>query len=192
MNYRLPLLLATAAFCTVAVAEEKPKIRTLVFPPGAKTPELTVQAEAKPAAPNPAAAPANVRETHSDAGAPARIAAQFFASLREGEIDQAYATLTKGSRIADRPEEMRLLKQKTKEAIDVFGVISGFELVEDKKVGTRLIRSTYISLGKEIPLRWRFYFYKADSVWRLVDLRVDDKLTGIFEEAEEPKAAEPK
>ena len=190
MNHRLTLLLATAAFGTIAIAEEKPKTRTLVFPPGAKTPELTVQAEAKPAA--PATAVANVRETHSDAGAPARIAAQFFASLREGEIDQAYATLTKGSRIADRPEEMRLLKQKTKEAIDVFGVISGFELVEDKKVGTRLIRSTYISLGKEIPLRWRFYFYKADSVWRLVDLRVDDKLTGIFEEAEEPKSAEPK
>ncbi len=188
MNYRLSLLLATAAFCTFAIAEEKPRTKTLVFPPGAKTPEAPVQTGA-----NPVATPAsNIKETHGDGGAPARIAAQFFASLREGEIDQAYATLTKGSRIADRPEEMRLLKQKTKEAIDVFGVISGFELVEDKKVGTRLIRSTYISLGKEIPLRWRFYFYKADSVWRLVDLRVDDKLTGIFEEAEEPKSAEPK
>jgi hypothetical protein len=127
-----------------------------------------------------------------DAAAPAQVAAQFFASLREGEIEQAYTALTKGSKIGDRPEELRLLKQKTKEAIEVFGVISGYELVENKAVGTRLIRSTYISLGKEFPLRWRFYFYKADSVWRLVDLRVDDKLTGIFEEAEEAQAPEAK
>lgn len=127
-----------------------------------------------------------------DIGAPGLLAAQFFASLREGEIEQAYSTLTKGSKIGDRPEELRLLKQKTKEAIEVFGVISGYELVENKTVGTRLIRTTYISLGKEFPLRWRFYFYKADSVWRLVDLRVDDKLTGIFEETEEVKAPESK
>lgn len=120
--------------------------------------------------------------------APGLLAAQFFASLREGEIEQAYSTLTRGSKIGDRPEELRLLKQKTKEAIEVFGVISGHELVENKSVGTRLMRTTYISLGKEFPLRWRFYFYKADSVWRLVDLRVDDKLTGIFEEIEEAKA----
>lgn len=127
-----------------------------------------------------------------DVAAPGQLAAQFFAALREGEIEQAYTTLTKGSKIGDRPEELRLLKQKTKEAIEVFGVISGYELVENKTVGTRLIRSTYISLGKEFPLRWRFYFYKADSVWRLVDLRVDDKLTGIFEEAEEAKISEVK
>jgi len=123
---------------------------------------------------------------------PAQVAAQFFASLREGEIEQAYTALTRGSKIGDRPDELRLLKQKTKEAIEVFGVISGHELVENKTVGTRLMRSTYLSLGKEFPLRWRFYFYKADSVWRLVDLRVDDKLTGIFEEAEEGKAPEVK
>jgi hypothetical protein len=127
-----------------------------------------------------------------DAAAPSQLAAHFFAALREGEIEQAYAVLTKGSKIGDRPEELRLLKQKTKEAIEVFGVISGYELVENKTVGTRLIRATYISLGKEFPLRWRFYFYKADSVWRLVDMRVDDKLTGIFEEAEEAKAPEAK
>ena len=120
MNYRLSLLLATAAFCTVALAEEKPKTKTLVFPPGAKTPEVHVQAVPNPAPAAVAAPASNIKETHGDGGAPARIAAQFFASLREGEIDQAYATLTKGSRIADRPEEMRLLKQKTKEAIDVF------------------------------------------------------------------------
>jgi hypothetical protein len=168
MNFRLLLLsILVVAFAATTLAQER----------------------ARPLAANEvAAAPV----AGGDVAAPGQLAAQFFAALREGEIEQAYTTLTKGSKIGDRPEELRLLKQKTKEAIEVFGVISGYELVENKTVGTRLIRSTYVSLGKEFPLRWRFYFYKADSVWRLVDLRVDDKLTGIFEEAEEAKAPEVK
>ena len=177
MKLRLPLLLAiAAALATAASAQEKPKAEN-----GAKAAGATAPATEE----TPALSP-------GDANAPVLIARQFFASLREGEIDQAYSALTKGSKIAERPEELRLLKQKTKEAIEVFGVISGFERVENKTVGTRLIRATYVSLGKECPLRWRFYFYKADNAWRLVDLRVDDKLTGIFDEAEEPKTPEVK
>ena len=196
MKLRLPLLLAAAvALTTAAPAQEKAKgeskVKTLIFPPGAKVPEGVAPAAENAAPPTDTLVPtprpvAVLRYAWSE------IAEHFFASLREGEIDQAYAALTKGSKIADRPEELRLLKQKTKEAIEVFGVISGFELVENKTVGTRLTRATYVSLGKEFPLRWRFYFYKADNVWRLVDLRVDDKLSGIFEETEEPKTVEPK
>jgi len=183
MNFPHLLLLAIASvLATAASAQESSKVRTTVFPPGAKVPMVLAAAEI----------PATAAPNAGDVAAPDRLAAQFFAALREGEIERAYATLTKGSKIGDRPEELRLLKQKTKEAIEVFGVISGYELVENKTVGTRLSRATYISLGKEFPLRWRFYFYKADSAWRLVDLRVDDKLTGIFEEAEEAKPLEVK
>jgi hypothetical protein len=167
--------------------------RSLVFFPlfALVLPVSAQEAKPKPAAKGIAVLAANEISAVAPAtadNAPAQLAAQFFASLREGEIELAYTVLTRGSKIGDRPDELRLLKQKTKEAIEVFGVISGHELVENRTVGTRLMRATYISLGKEFPLRWRFYFYKADSVWRLVDLRVDDKLTGIFEELEETKA----
>ena len=89
----------------------------------------------------------------------------------------------KGSKIGERPEEVRLLKAKTRDAIDIFGAIHGYDLVDIKPVGERLMRATYLSLGHELPLRWRFYFYKAEADWKLIDLRVDDKLTGIFDEA---------
>jgi hypothetical protein len=50
-----------------------------------------------------------------------------------------------------------------------------------------------LSLGKEFPLRWRFYFYKPQDSWRLIDLRVDDKLVAMFDESEDgrPKDAAP-
>ncbi len=136
-------------------------------------------AQAVAQAPKPATTPAN--------DMPAQVAGIFFGLLQKNEIDPAYEGLMKGSRIADRPEELKTLKAKTREAIDVFGPIQSYELVETKNVGTRLLRRTYLSLNKEFPLRWRFYFYLSGDVWRLIDLRVDDRVTGMFDEAEDPK-----
>ena len=116
---------------------------------------------------------------------PAQIVRAFFALLGKADIDGAYANLMKGSKIGERPEEVRTLKAKTRDAIDIFGAIHGYDLVDIKPVGERLMRATYLSLGHELPLRWRFYFYKAEADWKLIDLRVDDKLTGIFDEAME-------
>jgi hypothetical protein len=116
---------------------------------------------------------------------PMKMADDFFTSLEKGQIDEAYANLTKGSRIIEKPEDLRVLKQKTKEAVEVFGAIQGYELVETKPVGTKLMRRTYLSLGAEYPLRWRFYFYLANNRWRLIDLRVDDRLSGMFDEPRE-------
>jgi hypothetical protein len=133
--------------------------------------------------PDDAATPAIVTSTVPPE--PAQIVRAFYTLLGKGDIDGAYANLMKGSKIGERPEEVKTLKSKTKEAIDVFGVIHGYDLVDIKPVGERLIRATYLSLGHELPLRWRFYFYKAELTWKLIDLRVDDKLTGIFDEAME-------
>ena len=116
---------------------------------------------------------------------PAQIVRAFFALLGKADIDGAYTNLMKGSKIGERPEEVRTLKAKTRDAIDIFGAIHGYDLVDIKPVGERLMRATYLSLGHELPLRWRFYFYKAEADWKLIDLRVDDKLTGIFDEAME-------
>jgi hypothetical protein len=135
------------------------------------------------AAPRPEAAATPAPAAGSDA--PAKMAGEFFSSLEKGQIDEAYANLTKGSKIIEKPEDLRVLKQKTKEAIEVFGAIQGYELVETKPVGTKLLRRTYLSLGAEYPLRWRFYFYLANDRWRLIDLRVDDRLTGMFDEPRE-------
>ena len=148
------------------------------------------QAQDKPAKtekPKPVviAAPAPTAENDL----PAQVAAIFFGLLQKNEVDPAYEGLMKGSRIAERPEELKTLKSKTREAIDVFGPVRSYELVETRNVGTHLLRRTYLSLNKEFPLRWRFYFYLSGDLWRLIDLRVDDRVTGMFDETEDPKAA---
>lgn len=152
---------------------------------------LAQEKPARPEKPKPApltALPPPAPKT-ADNDVPAQVAAIFFGLLQKNEVDPAYEGLMKGSRIAERPDELKTLKTKTREAIDVFGPIQSYELVETRNVGMHLLRRTYISLNKEFPLRWRFYFYLSGALWRLIDLRVDDRVTGMFDEAEDPKAA---
>lgn len=195
MNRRIFTTFALACAACALHAQEKPsaaasekekeKPKVLIFQPGEKLP---------PGVTEPSVAKGDVvqRAVHANPmlDGPALIVSTFFASLKEGKIDEGYATLTKGSKIAEKPEELRQLKAKTREAIDVFGSINGFDFVESRAIGQRLVRATYVSLGKVFPLRWRFYFYKPEDVWRLIDMRVDDKLPGIFDETEEAKPAD--
>jgi hypothetical protein len=126
----------------------------------------------------------------AEADGPEKIIQRFFSYLQRREVDQAYDQLTRGTKIAERPEDVKTLKAKTNEAITVFGPILGYEFVQKKNVGGRLVSYTAISLGKEFPLRWRFYFYKPVDAWRLIDLRVDDKLAAVFDEPEEARPRE--
>lgn len=191
---KLPLLLSAVLLLGVHASPAQNRAserKTMIFQPGAKTPDgaaATPAPKATPATP----APAGAAPTVAGLDEPAQAAAAFFGLLQRGAIDDAYGSLTKGSKIGESPDELRNLKAKTVEAIEVFGAILGYELIETKKVGVNLMRRTYLSLGKEFPLRWRFYFYKTEGVWKLVDLRVDDRLGGMFEEPEEAKAPEQK
>ncbi len=178
MKARIAILLTVLFAATPALrAQEKPREKPLKS--GLLEPARSLPAQA--------VEPAPVPSTAGPITDPAQMAAAFFALLQKGSVDAAYASLTRGSRIAEKPEELKQLKAKTNEAIEFFGAISGFDLVESKTVGARLLRTTYVSHGRTFPLRWRFYFYNPDGTWRLIDLRVDDKLTGIFDEPEERK-----
>lgn len=159
---------------------DKTEPKVLTFQPAAKLPD----AVADSGAPHSDAEPRSAK-TNPLADGPSQIVANFFAALEYGKVDEGYAALTKDSKIAEKPDELKQLKAKTREAIDVFGAIVGYDFVEAHAVGQRLVRATYVSQGKVFPLRWRFYFYKPENSWRLIDMRVDDKLTGIFDEAEE-------
>ncbi|MDB6155334.1 MAG: hypothetical protein JWL90_3787 [Chthoniobacteraceae bacterium] len=169
-----PILIAASAY-----AQEK-------GPRKAATPAVEVRAAAPVAAPVEKAPPFDLTADT----APQEFAMRFFELLQKGDVDGAYDGLTKGSKIAAKPDEIKALKAKTREAIDVFGAVLGSQLCESKPVGERLLRRTYVSLGREFPLRWRFYFYKPDLTWRLVDLRVDDRLAGIFDEPDETRATD--
>jgi len=160
----------------------------IAFSPGLG---LSAQPPAVPAVPANTEPPvATAAPDEAEAEGPEKIIARFFLSLQRKEVEQAYDQLTRGTKIAERAEDVKTLKLKTKDAIGVFGPILGYDTVQKKNVGTRLVSFMAISLGKEFPLRWRFYFYKPQDTWKLIDLRVDDRLGAMFDEPDEGRSRE--
>ena len=157
---------------------------------GSPAPAVVAKPTAQPVAEPAAPAVETTVPSESEAESPEKIIARFFSYLQRKEVDQAYDQLTRGTKIAERAEDVKTLKSKTKEAITVFGPMLGFDTVVKKNVGTRLVSYTLLSLGKEFPLRWRFYFYKPQETWKLIDLRVDDRLATMFDEADEGRSHE--
>lgn len=164
---KLPTLILASTLCATAFAQ--PPVPAVVARP-------TGSVEIEPA------------PTETDG--PEKIIARFFSYVQRKEVDQAYDQLTRGTKIAERAEDVKTLKSKTKEAINVFGPVLGYDSVVTKRVGTRLVSYTVLSLGKEFPLRWRFYFYKPQDAWKLIDLRVDDRLAAMFDETDDGRARE--
>ena len=106
----------------------------------------------------------------------------FFTLLSADHVEQAYEEFAKGSIISDRKEDMANLKKRTQLALDTYGKIRYYEVINESSVGNALKRYTCLSLNEEFPLRWRFYFYDSAKGWKLVDLRVDDGLIELFDE----------
>lgn len=162
----------------------------LFFPPGAKEP--TGNATPKPTptpgpirpTPAPPVPAANQPETPTaPPPAPEESIRDFFTHLMKERVSEAYRGLVRGTIIAYKPEDVKSLEDRTGRALDSYGLIEGFDLLSDESVGGHLRRLTYLSINSELPLRWRFYFYKSRDAWRLVDLRVDDGLVELFEDS---------
>jgi hypothetical protein len=153
-----------------ALAQDSPERKKLIFQPGASEPSATP--------------PTKAEEKGND---PAKVIELFFLALQADQVDAAYDALVKDTIIAEKPEDLTALKERTKAALEDYGPLRGYELVEELAVGKNLVRRTCLSLNSDLPLRWRFYFYKGSGQWRLVDLRVDDGLVELFEDAARKK-----
>jgi len=159
--------------------EATPEKNRIIFQPGKLTPE---------GVPTPTPKPAVLVE--SDKTDPLeRKVDIFFLQLGANQIDPAYNALVSGTLIAERPEEVEMLKEKTRLAMDEYGPVSGYELVSEKRAGERLLLRTYLSHNAVLPLRWRMYFYQTGGTWKLVDFRVDDGLFELFDE-DEPRGVQ--
>jgi len=118
---------------------------------------------------------------------PDEIIATFFDALKNDHVDAAYDTLKAEFAMADRgDDEAKSMRAQTQKALDAYGPALSYELVKEEKLGTHLMRRTYLLAGEVLPLRWKFYFYKPADRWALIDLRIDDAIADWFEDPAKP------
>ncbi|MGH8046115.1 MAG: hypothetical protein ACREKL_02620 [Chthoniobacterales bacterium] len=114
---------------------------------------------------------------------PEEVVGTFFEALKADKVDAAYDTLKTELGISERsPEEARKMREQTQKALDAYGPARSYEMVLEEKLGTHLMRRTYLLIGEVMPLRWKFYFYKPLDRWMLIDLRIDDSIPVWFDE----------
>jgi hypothetical protein len=110
-----------------------------------------------------------------------KVITTFFNLLKQDKIDEAYDIILTNTKIKGREDEVKGLKKQTLDAITTYGPILGFEIVEQKRVGTSLIQIVCLSWSENFPLRWRFSYYRPGDKWRLIDIFVDDKIGELFD-----------
>jgi hypothetical protein len=164
-------VLFCAFLCATSLlhAEENDPRKRMVFPPNRLEPE-----------PTPTTVLASQKSKPEDPGV---VISMFFLGLKAGQVDAAYDALIRNTIIAERKENVSALKESTNKALDSYGPVTGYEVIDSLQVGSSLVRQTCLSLNQDLPLRWRFYFYRSEGIWKLVDMRVDDGLVELFEEA---------
>lgn len=199
---------------SVLAADGKSQSR-MVFEPGSKKPNVHTDADGKPVGdgveksaptPNPeeeggkadaktASEPA-MATLPAPPPAPANMPPElartlniFFGQLIKGNIDIAYTSLTKGTVLEREPATLTSLKSSTSEAQKLFGAFRGYEILSVEEVGIHMLRVSCVSLGELFPLSWKFFYYRPDGEWRLIDIRVGAALNEFFPGS---KAGEPK
>lgn len=160
----MKILLLLLAFALPVLAQTSDSKKRLVFP-------ATGNATVATPAPTP-----------MKSLSPEEVLRLFFEDLKADKLDAAYQGLVKNTVLSERTGTTDQLKEKTRAALDHFGPVQGYEIVENLQVGDSLFRYTCVSLNEDVPMRWRFYFYRSGTQWKVIDLRVDDGIADLFEE----------
>jgi len=97
---------------------------------------------------------------------------ELIENLETGDIKQAFDLLLKGSALAKRkPDALSALVDQTKTVFEAYGLPTGYEVVETKKLGSRLINIKFISIhSDDNPMFWNTLFYKRGEHWELLSV----------------------
>ncbi|MCX6907272.1 MAG: hypothetical protein NTY01_04425 [Verrucomicrobia bacterium] len=110
-----------------------------------------------------------------------QMCSTFFNQLRDGKVSEAYALLLQGSKIAGKIEDVSKLEERTREMLQSYGAMRGYDAAKVEFVGKNLCRLTYISHSDVAPVRWRIVFYRPADRWRVFNLKMDDAVMEFFD-----------
>lgn len=110
----------------------------------------------------------------------AQMCATFFNQLRESKVSEAYSLLLQGSRIAAKLDDVSKLEERTREMLQSYGAVRGYDAVNVEYVGKNLCRLTYLTRSDIAPVRWRIVFYRPADKWRVFNLQMDDAVMEFF------------
>jgi len=99
----------------------------------------------------------------------------FFQGVQAGKVEECFKTLVASNPSLSDPAAVPEFVGNIRKGLEVFGPLQGYELYDQRTVGTRVVYITYLSYHPKKPLRWQFVFYTPIGAdWKLLNLRFDD------------------
>jgi len=107
---------------------------------------------------------------------------QFFTQIIAGNSSDAFAELLKGSPLGANQEEIGRIVKDTEDMLKTSGRIHSKELLRISRLGSRLIRFTYLSYSDDNPLRWEVFAYLGKSGWQILTFSVNNRIAELFDD----------
>lgn len=104
----------------------------------------------------------------------------FFTSINKGDTRPAFEKLFL-SRVSDKKQEVDNLINQTGLAIAYLHSPVKWDLAEQKEMGKVLIYRNYIVYSDEMPMKFRFVFFKTSKGWQAQSVFFNDVAISDFE-----------
>ncbi|QUT06042.1 hypothetical protein KFK14_00610 [Sphingobium phenoxybenzoativorans] len=86
--------------------------------------------------------------------------------LKAGKGAEAVTTLmTSSPLMAGRTTEQTQITTQVQGALDLYGPVSGFELVESQRLGSFFVKEYYVVQHRNMVTRWEFEMIKTGAGW---------------------------
>lgn len=107
----------------------------------------------------------------------------FFTNLQKGKPEAAFARLLNYSPILTSTDQYKNIIDEAGRALEIYGSLRSFELINCESVGERLARLSYLSAHVKTPMRWIFTYYNSpDLGWIIMSIKFDDSSDLFFKE----------
>lgn len=109
----------------------------------------------------------------------------FMSDMVAGQVSSAYRGLA-GYSPDLAPKLVSVISEATQQRRELrkrIGLSLGAEAVGLERAGERVVRVTRLERFDEGALAWRLIFYRADSVWQVVDVSFSEDLGVLFGDA---------
>ena len=83
----------------------------------------------------------------------------FFQGVQAGKVEECFKTLVASNPTLSDPAAVPEFVGNIRKGLEVFGPLQGYELYDQRTVGSRVVYITYLSYHPKKPLRWQFVFY---------------------------------
>lgn len=107
----------------------------------------------------------------------------FLEYIQEGDYNRAFSYLQSKPTSIPKNEFSQIEVSTIQQANtirDLYGEVITIRLISEENVAGTAMKLVYLVVRENLPIRWKFIYYKPEREWKLVSIEFDDLLEELF------------